>query len=283
MALKVKVNAGHIASQFKGVAREVESDIKKGVAALAAQTHAWVAQQAAAELKTEGSIFRENLRYEEIGPTLHVITILEPALWIEEGIKAGTDMKEWFFKNAEKTKVSKEGYRYRAIKFQHNKAPSTQPGYEQNLAAQIKSEFAKVSRQRVKEGKEPIKWGKIELDPTTKSPRIGKLHEFDFKGGRASSKWSNDPLQKLMVFQNFIKDRAGNQVVDHNGKPKIKRDIVTFRTASDNPKSHNGGGSPSEKFIHPGYTGKKFLDKAYDEAIRTWENQILPDILKKWK
>lgn len=280
---KILIDVEGIARQFKEFATEVEQDLTKGVSVLAASTHAWVATKAAEELHSEGSVFRDNLRYEEISPTVHVVTILDPAMWIEEGITPGTDMKEWFFKNKEKTHISAKGYRYRVMNFQHNKAPSKQNGYDKGLTDKIKFEMGKISREQVKQGGKPIPWGKIETEANG-SPRIGKLHEFNFQGGRASSKWSTDPLSRVTIYQNEMKDKNGNNLKDAKGNNRVSRDIVTFRTASDNPKTKDGTGTPpKDKFIHPGYEAKKYLDQAYDQASRMWENEILPKILNKWK
>ena len=51
---------------------------------------------------------------------------------------------------------------------------------------------------------------------------------------------------------------------------------MTFRTVTDGPGSQG-------KWIHPGMDGKKFLDKAAEWAEKNFYDQILPEILEKWK
>jgi hypothetical protein len=57
---------------------------------------------------------------------------------------------------------------------------------------------------------------------------------------------------------------------------KVRRDIMTFRTVSSNP-------ALADKWKHPGLAAKKFLDRSAEWAMDTWEKEILPTILDKWK
>ena len=57
--LKIKIDTAAIAAQFKELALEVEQDLQKGVANLAAITHAKVAEMAGEELKTSRKTFRK--------------------------------------------------------------------------------------------------------------------------------------------------------------------------------------------------------------------------------
>ena len=285
MDFKLKIDAAKIASQFKEMAKEVEQDLSRGVEKLAAMSYTMMMEKAQSELTgSPKSVFNQNTKFSpQSKVNVHVIEILGPAMWIEDGIAPGTDMKEWFFKNTQKTKVSKDGHRYRVISFKHNAPPSGRSDGDKQLAQQIQGQLNSISRKNVKNGGDPIKWSKIEMDPVTKSPRIGKLHEFNMHSDRSNPKWSADPLAKLMIFQSIEKDKAGNPVLDKGGKPKVKRDIVTLRTASENPTSKDGGTPPKDKFIYPGYPAKKFIDQTYEKAMVVWENEILPEILKKWK
>lgn len=52
---------------------------------------------------------------------------------------------------------------------------------------------------------------------------------------------------------------------------------MTFRTVSDGPGSE--GKWVNEKGIRP----RKFLDRAQEWAENTWEKEILPSILDKYK
>lgn len=251
MPLKITIDTRAIAESFKELAAEVQADLNKGVAQLAAATHSKVAEMANSELHSSKKTFTDNLGFQQVAPGLWVVSIDEKALWIEEGIEANKDMKPDLLKNA--TGQDKEGYRTKTIPFEHSKAPSQMNGYAQGLQAKIKSELRKRD----------LPYKKIERNENG-SPRLGKLHTFDFKGGRAKSSWTDDPLTRVTIYQTLTK--SGN----------VRRDIMTFRTVSDNPNQ-------KDKWIHPGMDGKKFLDRAQTWAETTWENEILPAIMDKWK
>ena len=258
--LKIKIDTQGLAQQFKNLALEVEKDLNKGVANLAAITHAKVAEMAGSELKSSRKTLTDNLGFEEVTPGLWVVSIDEGALWIEEGIEAGKDMKPDLLKGA--TQTSKDGNKYRAIPFDHGKAPSQLTGYAQNI----------VSRIRANLKKEGVPFKKIEKDAFGKV-LTGKLHTFPKPGATDEEKkrWSgelpgkgNTPVLKgVSIYQSVTK--TGN----------VRRDILTFRTVS-------GGPASAGKWLHPGFEPKKFLDRAADWAVQEWEQKILPEILEKY-
>lgn len=248
MSLKIKIDTASIAAQFKEMAMEVQQDLQKGVADLAAITHAKVAEMAGDQLHSSRQTFMDSLGFEEISPGLWVVSIDEEGLWVEEGIEPNHDMKPDLLKGA--TKVSKEGYKYRSIHFDHGTAPSQMNGYAQNLVAKIRSDLKKKG----------IPFKKIETNPNG-SPRVGKLHSFP--NGIDGNKNGNPDLKGVSIYQTVTK--TGN----------VRRDILTFRTVSGGPKS-------AGKWMHPGFTAKKFLDQAADWATKEWEDKILPEILSKY-
>lgn len=251
MALKINIDVASIAAQFKEMALEVEQDLRKGVANLAAMTHAKVAEMASTELHSSLKTLQDNLGFEEISDGVWVVSIDEKALFIEEGIEPNKDMKEALLKNA--TKTSKAGYKYRSIPFDHGKGPSQMTPYAQSLVNRIK--------QQLKQQKIPFK--KIEKNPDG-SPRIGKLHEFSIDSEKPTRRANTPALKNVTIYQSVTK--TGN----------VRRDIMTFRTVSASPAS-------ADKWIHPGLTAKKFLDRAEVWALDVFEKEILPEILDKYK
>lgn len=249
MALKIKIDTASIAAQFKALALEVEQDLIKGVANLAAITHAKVIEMASEELHSSRQEFMDGLGFEEIAPGVWVVSIDEKGLWVEEGLEPNTDMKPGLLAGA--TKVSKEGFKYRSIPFDHGKAPSQLTGYAQGVVSKIKSNLKKAG----------VPYKKIETDPNG-SPRTGKLHTFNWDSEKPGK--GNTPVLKgVSIYQTVTK--SGN----------VRRDILTFRTVSGSPASAN-------KWIHPGYAAKKFLDKAETWALNEWESKILPEVLRKY-
>lgn len=255
MALKFNIDAAKIAAQFKEFALEVEQDLQKAVANLAAITDAKVKEMANQELHSTRKKYMDSLGFEEVAPGVWVISVDESGLFVEEGIEPNKDMKPDLLKNDFKT--SKEGHRYKAIPFDYGKAPSQMTASTQQLVAYMKKELKK----------EGVSMKKIERNQDG-SPKVGKLHEFDFgnPGGRMGGpgKGNTPVFKNLSIYQTLTK--TGN----------VRRDILTFRTVSSGPAS-------AGKWHHPGLDAKKFLDRALEWAVQEWEAKILPEVLEKWK
>jgi hypothetical protein len=251
MSFKISIDASKIASAFKEVKEEIEQDILKGVDGLAAMTTAKIDEMAAEKLHTTLNQFQKGFKTEEIAPHVHLLTIDESALWIEEGISAGTDMKDALLKNAPTN--PRTGNKSRAIPFEHSKAPSQMDSYAQSLVTQIRTEL--------KARKIPFK--KIETGYGG-NPRLGKLHSFSIPSAPPTSRANTDALSRVTIYQR-----------KNQSTGKVQRDIMTFRTVSSGPAS-------AGKWIHPGYDAQHFFEKAYEWALKEWETNILPQILAKY-
>lgn len=250
MSLKIKIDVQSLAKQCKEFALEAEQDLKKGVKGLAASTHAHVIMMASEELKSSRKPFLDNLGFEEIAEGVWIVSVDEKGLWVEEGIEPNTDMKPDLLKNG---KISpKTGYKYQIIPFKHSSPPSDLTDKAKAIVAQIKTNLKK----------EGVPFKNIEKDVNGK-PKLGKLHSFNW-GGEIPGKGNTPVLKGVSIYQTLT--ATGN----------TRRDILTFRTVSGSPAS-------AGKFIHPGLKAKKYLDIACEWASRTWENEILPEILNKWK
>lgn len=255
MSLKFNIDAAKIAEQFNELKLEVEQSLTKAIANLAAMTDARVKEMASEELKTSRQPFMDSLGFEEITPGVWIISVDESGLWVEEGIQPNKDMKpDLLSKNFE---VSKDGHRYKAIHFDYGKAPSQLTPSAQILVSYLKQQLRK----------ENVPFKKIERN-SDGSPKVGKLHEFDFgnPGGRMGGpgKGNTPAFKNLSIYQSIT--ATGN----------VRRDILTFRTVSSGPAS-------AGKWMHPGLQGKKFLDRAFDWALQQWESKVLPEALEKWK
>jgi hypothetical protein len=203
------------------------------------------------KLKSSRKTFLDSLGFEEVTPGLWVVSVDESGLWVEEGLDPNFDMKPGLLKGA--TKTSKDGHPYRTIPFDHGKAPSQLNGYAQNLVTKIRADLKK----------EGVPFKKIEKN-SDGTPKIGKLHSFDFSKGRTGKSGEGNPdLKGVSIYQSMTK--TGN----------VRRDILTFRTVS-------GGPASAGKWIHPGFEAKEFLDKAEVWAVQEWEEKILPEILSKY-
>lgn len=243
MPLKFDINADEILAQFKELKDEVKKNMEDSLRNLVTLTRARIVEQTEVLSSATNRIYMEALgNEEEVATNVWVIALDEKALWIEEGIEANHDMKPDLLK----------GKPYRVIPFRYDRPESRNTPFTQGLIGEIKQKL-KV---------EKLSISKIEKNKDG-SPKIGKLHEFDF-GGPIPGRGNTPALTRLTVYQSQQKDSS-----------KIRRDVLTFRTVSAGPASDG-------KWIHPGYQGKKFMDKAMDKAMKDWEEQILPEILAKW-
>lgn len=254
--IKFDIDAESIVSSLKEFQNEIKEDLQKGIETLATETYAEVQRMANQELKTLKEPFMNSLDFQEVSPGVWVISVDQSGLWIEEGIEPDTDMKPGLLKGGAKT--SKEGNKYRAIPFKYGSQSSSQSTPQsQEILGYLKQNLRKQG----------VPFKKIEKD-SSGSPKLGKLHEFNF--GNVGGRWGAPGRGNTQRF-------AGLSIYQHKTPSgKVRRDVLVFRTVTSGPKS-------SGKWIHPGREGSKFLDKALIYCSDTWEQKILPEILKKWK
>lgn len=262
MSLKIVIDIEEIAKRFKEFAEEAKQDMADRVERLSSQTKERIEDMAKVELKSSRDKFLDNFDRKTVAPGVHVITLYQPAVFIDDGIDEGYDMKPGMLASP-KAKMSKGGkdlkgdekpkYKYLVVPFDQTKVPTkSRPG-----------DYDIISRIRSKLAEEKIPFKKLELNKDG-SPRLGKLHSFNW-GGNIPGKGNTGDMQGVSIYQ--TKTPSGN----------VRRDIFTFRTVSANPS----GGS-KDKWIHPGTEGKKFLDRGAEWAMKEWEESILPAIEKKW-
>jgi predicted DNA-binding WGR domain protein len=249
--LRFYVDTERLADQFGKLKEDVKTDLTKGVENLANMTHARTLELAGENLTSLQKMYKDNVEFSNPAPNFWVVTLKEPAMWIEEGRKAGF-MEELL--NGKSGRTGKNG-KYAIIPFHHNKNPTEQSAKAYDLAKEIQYELKKKG----------VNWKKIEKDEDG-SPRLGKLHTFQFDNARAIAQKAThkNPLTKgVSVYQTMQKDGS------------VRRDVMTFRVISE--KSRNEGA-----WVHPGRPGSKILDKAFDWAMSTWEKDILPAIFEKY-
>lgn len=255
-SLKINIDVAKLAAEFRELALEAEQEITKAVAGLATMTHARVAEQASMKLKSSLKQFQDNLGFEEISPGIWVVSIDQPALWVEEGIEPGHDMKPDLLKNAE---VGPNGKRHKVIPFDHGAPPTQRNATADRIVGELKQGLREINKKRKDNGLQAVNIAKIEKN-SDGSPRVGKLHEFDIPSDKPTANAKHPALKGLTIYQS--KDsKTGN----------IRRDVLTFRTVSDS--------SDPNSWIHPGFKAQNFLDEAANWALTEWENKILPELL----
>lgn len=247
--LRFFVNAEAIAEVFGEIKAEVQEAVNQGVKQVASMTHAKTQELASAKLQSTRQTYLDNLKFEEVENGIWVVSLDKPALWIEEGRKAGDMTRDLLRNNA---KTAKDGSKYKVIPFDHGKAPSQTPASALMFVNQVKAEL---------ESRE-IPYKKIEYN-SDGSPRLGRLHTIkDINSVKPSKRASYGALDSLTIYQRKLPSGM------------VRRDIMTFRVVSS---KHRGS-----KWIHPGFEPKKFMDEALEWAEKIFNDEIMPSILEKY-
>ena len=246
--LRFDINIDDLTKEFGDIKKSVEKDIKQGASDIANMTHAKTLELARNGLNSLQKLYTDNVSFSNPDENLWIVTLNEKALFIEDGRKSGSMIDDLLQRGF---KTSKDGNKYRVIPFEHSKPPSQQSNAAKDMTNLIRGEL----KQR------GINYKKLELDKAG-SPRTGLLHRFDVDNPRMSEK-QRENLKGVAVYQTKQKDGS------------VRRDVMTFRVVSEKQKGQG-------KWQHPGMEGKKFMDKAFEWAMRTWETEMLPAILAKY-
>jgi len=257
MSLKIKFDATVLAQACTEYAAEVERDIKNSVEGLSRIAYDKMRDLASQELESTRKIFIDNLQSPvQLADGVWIISLGEKALFIEEGLAPGFDMKPGLLTDGEYSE--KTGYRYRVVPFEHGKPPSQASESARELITKLRKGLKEYNK---KEGnKVKIPWKTIERNPNG-SPKLGKLHSINLPSD-IPGKGNTPSLYRVSIYQTMV-----------NGN--VRRDITTFRTVTANPDS-------KDKWIHPGIEAKKIMDEAADWAEKEFYRTIYPEILKKW-
>jgi len=248
--LKFEIDIEALAATFKEEAEKVQEALYEGVKALSAMTYARTVELANEKLHTTREDYIEALDYKEISKGVWVVSLSEKMLWIEEGKDAGSMIDDLLKKNP---KTAKDGTKYKVIPFEHSKSPSRMTPMHQSLVEDLKKELKSRS----------IPFKKIEKNADG-SPRVGKLHSLNIASPLPTPRASHPIFHGLTIYQS--KTPSG----------KVRRDIMTFRIASEKHKQ-------TGKWVYPGLEAYKLMDKAFEASVKEFEDQILPSILAKYE
>lgn len=252
---KVTVDVSPLSDFLDHLVKNIEKDFNKSLGALAQGAYGHIKEKAQEGLHSFRKQYLESLSPPElVDGHIWVITLDDKAEWLEAGRTEPYDMKPGLLKNG---KVSKDGTRYRIVPMNQAKAPTEMSpntaGYEQNMVNRVKAELKKQG----------IPYKKLEIDPHTGSPRLGKLHELDINSS-VPGKGNTPQLHGLNIYQTKQKDGS------------VKRTLTTFRTVTDKE-------SQKDKWIHPAVTAKDLFGEARKWAEQEFESKILPELMEKYK
>lgn len=251
MNLKFEIDLEKLSKNIKQFGEEFKKDVTESIGYLASMTHGIVLQQTNELSPPLQKPYRDALSFQRLEEGLWVVELQKEAVWIEDGVKPHS-MYDTLLKSP-KAKIGKKG-KYLAVPFKHSKNPSEMSPKALELASQIKDELKKRNISATK------------LDLTADgSPRLGRISSFDIESARPSAKAKYPALKGVTIYQTRNKETG-----------KVQRDIMTFRVISESTK---GDG----RWQNPGRQPADFFDLAYREAERMWENEILPNLYKKYE
>jgi hypothetical protein len=248
MSLLFEIDIDQIAKELKDTSKQLADDLMAGAEGLALSTHLKVLELSDEKLGSLSEKYKDNVTYESPMRGLWIVTLKEPALFIEDSRRSGF-MRELL--EGKSARTSKDGSKYAIIPFHHDSKPSQTSHKAQEFANQLKDEFKKRD----------IPWKNIEMDENG-SPRMGVVHRFDVESARPTKNSKFGALHGITVMQN------------KNAEGGVDRSILTFRTISE--KSEQEG-----SWFNPGREGSKLFDTAGEWCEKEWEEKILPEILSR--
>jgi hypothetical protein len=233
---------------------------------LAAQTYGHIVEEAGKKLHTRRQLFIDSLKYMQVNEDTWVVHLDAKAVWIDEGLPAHNMLENLL--RSPKAKTAKDGSKYVTVPFDHS------PGKGKTAATPAQQDLINTIKAELKARKIPF--GKIEKDQSGNA-LTGKLHSFDitknpikhFEGpGQGKG-----PVGAVKQGPTGIPFLQGVQVYQKKGRDgKIKRTIMTFRTASS---KHAGQG----RWDHPGLEAVNLMEDGARWAKEQWEREIGPKVL----
>ena len=246
-------------SSLLALGDNLQTDLEKAGREAAEQltlaSHSHLLELVQEKLHSTREKYLEGVSFKQIDKDTWAIELDPKMNWLEDGMPEHSMLDALL--SSPKAKTAKDGSKYLAVPFQHNKGPSSQTPMQTSLTNLVKAEFK--ARQ--------IPYGGIEKDATGK-PKTGLLHAFDVekrgKGAVPVSKSGISLLAGVRVYQKEVKDKQGNS--------SVKKAVMTFRMASS---------KHPDKWRHPGLEARNFMEQTYEWALKEWDKKILPDLIAK--
>jgi len=140
MDLKLSINADELARQLAVDVKDLNDKLEVAIQSLALQAHAWALEMSQNALHSTRSTYADNLKFVELSKNIYEVQLLEPAMWIEEGMSPHSLVPDLLRRNA---KVAKDGSFYKAIPMERGKPATETPQASQNLEATLRAELKK--------------------------------------------------------------------------------------------------------------------------------------------
>lgn len=286
--MKFKLDSSGLSGDLTAKVRELLDMANAGLgdklSDLAQSTYAKIHELASNRLNSTRQQFIDSLKMEKVAMNRYVITLDGDAEHIEKGYDS-FDMKPGLLRGAKK--VSKQGYRYRSIKFDHKPGATAKPSHPLfNQPVQITSTaeqrranptIPKVGRTTTgsltgdREALAKAGGDKGITKDAYNSPILQKVSRYDKSPYNANQyiRTDSDGMKSVVDIGRAVDPNVvGIAKYQYKVGKTVKAMWVTFRTVSENPAQKN-------KWIHPGYTGAHIM-----QDVKTWVDDEMKKIVQ---
>lgn len=232
---------------------------REAISEISSQAYAKANEMASDRLKTTRLKYIDHLKFEQVGPAHWTITLEEGAAYLENGYSSFDQIKAGLARGP-KSRISKKGYRYVRVPFEHSEGPGKTshpmnpvPVQRGQVNETTKGNMAKdLSRlQKIFGGKETVS--------TAQGPVIGKA--WSITKSPNGPQWTfKDALgrQQTSTIEGVHPNLSGVTKIQweqklRGGGTRTRSAYLSWRTASEDP-----GRTPGT-WIHPGFSGAKIF------------------------
>lgn len=268
-----------LASAVGTISGAMGSEIDRGMSKVSQQAFEKAKDLAAMRLYTTKQEFIDALSVERLGMHVYAIRLDASAAHLDQGYER-FDMKPGLLAGPVNTdpnskggiRVSKDGYKYRAIPFEQTSAPKNE-SHPQN---QRKTQIGQAGESTM--GAQSAIFDAIKKVGNSFSKQMGQSNDgtrWSFSKNEFNSHVGNftmaDGSQKTANFGRPIsKNMDGlKHVASKSASGKVKSAYMTFRIVSENPKS-------ASKFWHPGFKGVHIL-----EDVQRWTEEAFSRMVEE--
>jgi hypothetical protein len=246
MEINLKVKLDDLQIELEDLAEDTARELVRTMATLAEQTYEKAMELAGQRLHSTRQEYMNALNFdrEGEGPGIFVVSLDPEANHLEDGY----DTYQMLPKLAQgpASKTAKDGHKYTIIPIRQTTVPVNPNNQKQvDLASRLKDE---------------VKIRQFKTTQAGVSKQTGKYTTVE----KMVSGNSTHPFLKGVVRVREYKsekEKAG-------GKPPISSSYFTFRVASEKQ-------NPSEKWVHPGFSGAKIFPDIYNWAEFQLEQLIV--------
>ena len=217
-------------------------------------------------LHSRRKMFVEGLSIKQDGD-VWIVSLSGKVRWIDDGLPEFS-MLEALLASPKAKRSKIDGSKYVVVPFDHSPNQAEVEPVQKDVINVIKGEMKRRG----------IPFSKIETDASG-AAKIGKLHSFDIKN--LPTKTADGPGMGKGPIGDVRQGASGTPFLERvnvyqskDSKGKVKRGIMTFRTASSKQDGQ-------KMWRNPGSRGVNILDDATEWAIKTFSDEIAPGILGK--